>query len=76
VYVSPGTRDYQSWRQDSLWVCWFELLPDQCSGWQYTALDQARFMLMDWADTFGFIDPMDALQCCHLIPSFADGVLH
>ncbi|KIK21745.1 hypothetical protein PISMIDRAFT_103476, partial [Pisolithus microcarpus 441] len=39
IYVSPGSRDYQSWRQDFLWVCWFELLLDQCAGWQHTALD-------------------------------------
>ncbi|KIK16607.1 hypothetical protein PISMIDRAFT_113057 [Pisolithus microcarpus 441] len=31
---------------------------------------------MDWADTFGFVDPADVLRCCHLIPSFADGRLH
>ncbi|KIK25471.1 hypothetical protein PISMIDRAFT_96528, partial [Pisolithus microcarpus 441] len=76
IYVGPGTRDYQSRRQNFLWVCWFELLPDQHSGWQHTALDRARFVSMDRADAFGFVDPADVLQCCHLIPSFADGRLH
>ncbi|KIK14840.1 hypothetical protein PISMIDRAFT_75455, partial [Pisolithus microcarpus 441] len=76
IYIGPGTRDYQSRRQNFLWVCWFELLPDQHSGWQHTALDRARFVSMDRADTFSFVDPADMLWCCHLIPSFADGRLH
>ncbi|KIK20526.1 hypothetical protein PISMIDRAFT_105552, partial [Pisolithus microcarpus 441] len=67
TYISPRTRDYQSQRQDILWVCWFELLPDQHS---------ARFVPMDQANAFGFVDPMDMLWCCHLIPSFADGRSH
>lgn len=75
IYVGPGTADYQSRRQDFLWVHWFELL-GQGSDWKHTTLDRVGFVPMDRDDAFGFVDPADVLRCCHLIPSFADGRLH
>ncbi|KIM57875.1 hypothetical protein SCLCIDRAFT_98436, partial [Scleroderma citrinum Foug A] len=31
---------------------------------------------MHQEDAFGFVDPTDILQCCHLVPAFSDGKQH
>ena len=49
---------------------------DRPAGWEHCTLDKARFVAVDRTDAFGFIDPVDILRCCHLVPSFADGRLH
>ena len=71
-----GLRDYQSWCIEFLWVQCFEVLEDHPSGWQHLAFDTTRFVLMVEDDAFGFMDPADVLQACHIIPSFTDGMLH
>lgn len=76
IYTGPRSKDYQSWHIEFLWVQWFEVLEDCPSGWQYSALDSARFVLMVEGDAFGFVDLVDLLWACHLTPSFADGMLH
>lgn len=76
IYTGPGSKDYQSRRIEFLWVRWFEVLEDRPSGWQNLAFDTARFVPMAEGDAFGFVDPADVLRACHLIPSFADGMLH
>ena len=76
IYTGPEFRDYQSWRIKFLWVWWFELSKDCPSGWQYSAFDTTRFVLMVEEDAFGFVNPDNVLWACHLIPSFADGLLH
>lgn len=75
VYTGPECLDYQPRQLEFLWVQWFELL-DHPAGWEHHALDKGRFVAMDRADAFGFVDPADVLRCCHLIPLFADGRLH
>ena len=76
IYTGPGSRDYQSRHIEFLWVWWFELLKDRPLGWQHSAFDTTRFVLMAEEDTFGFMGPGDVLRACHLIPSFADSLLH
>jgi hypothetical protein len=76
IYTGPELRDYQSRCIKFLWVWWFEVLEDRPSGWQHLAFDTARFVPMVEDDAFGFVDPADVLQDCHIIPSFADGMLH
>jgi hypothetical protein len=76
IFTGTGSRDYQSRRIEFLWVRWFEVLEDRPSGWQHLAFDTLRFVPMAEEDAFGFVDPADVLRACHLIPSFADGMLH
>ena len=76
IYTGPRLRDYQSWHIKFLWVWWFEVLKDHPSGWQYSAFDTVKFVPMAEGDTFGFMDPGNVLWACHLMLSFADGLLH
>ncbi|KIJ59331.1 hypothetical protein HYDPIDRAFT_46993, partial [Hydnomerulius pinastri MD-312] len=75
VFTRPESRDYQARRFEFLWVRWFQLL-DTPAGWEHSSLDKERFMSMDQADVYGFVDPSDVLRCCHLVLVFADGRLH
>ena len=71
ILTGPESRDYESRRLEFLWVQWFEL--EASGSWEQCSLDKGRFNPIDQTDAFGFIDPVDVLQCCHLIPAFADG---
>jgi len=75
IFTGPESRDYQVRRLEFLWVRWFEVLENP-AGWEHCLLDKGRFVPMHRAGAFGFIDPADVLQCCHLIPAFADGKQH
>ena len=75
IFTGPESKDYQSKCLEFLWVQWFEV-PKNPAGWEQCSLDKGRFVLMHRAGAFGFIDPMDVLRCCHLIPAFADGKQH
>ena len=76
IFTGPESRDYQSRCVEFLWVRWFELLETPATGFEESALDKGRFILMHRTDAFGFVDPVDVLQSCHLIPAFADGRQH
>lgn len=71
VYIGPGAPDFQPRRFDFLWVRWYDFK----LGSRYR-LDTLRFPPMDSTEAFGFVDPKDVLRCCHLIPSFHDGLVH
>ncbi|KAF8221019.1 hypothetical protein L208DRAFT_1536292, partial [Tricholoma matsutake] len=45
-------------------------------GWKAHHLDQLSFPPMASEDAFGFVDPSDVLQSCHVIPQFAKGKWH
>ena len=75
IFTGPESRDYQLRRLEFLWVQWFELLKAP-AGWGKYSLDKGRFIPIQRADVFGFVDPADVLRCCHLIPAFADGQQH
>lgn len=75
IYNGPGLVDYQPRRLEFLWVRWFEVIEshqeqDACK------LDALRFVPMAADDAFGFVDPIDVLRSCHLIPNFSKGKLH
>lgn len=78
VYTGPGSNDFRARRIEFLWVRWFEVIqdPTPVSGWEQTLLDTVRFLPMAVEDAFGFVDPSDVLRSCHIIPSFANGLLH
>ncbi|KIM67444.1 hypothetical protein SCLCIDRAFT_80969, partial [Scleroderma citrinum Foug A] len=75
VFIGPESRDYQSRHLKFLWVQWFKLL-NTPAGWEQCFLNKGRFIPMHQTDTFGFVDPMDVLWCCHLILAFTDGQQH
>ena len=54
---------------------WLELV-DAPAAWDTYLLDKVRFVPMNQADVFGFIDPEDVLRSCHLVPTFTAGKLH
>ena len=75
IHTGSNSRNYQSWCLKFLWVHWFELL-NLPSSWEYLDLNIAHFVPMASTNTFGFVDPADILQCCHLIPVFKSRKLH
>ena len=75
IYTRPGSKDFLSRRIKFLWVRWFEIIQD-CLGWEEHVPDTIKFLPMADEDAFGFVDPVNVLRACHVIPSFADGRLH
>ena len=73
TYVGPGMVDYRSHRVDVLWVHWYQYI-EEGAGWDTAALDRVCFPPMADEHAFGFIDPDDVLQGCHLIPQFSRGL--
>jgi len=75
IYTGPRSKDFLSHQIKFLWVRWFEIVQD-CLGWEQHVPDTIKFLLMANEDTFGFVDLVNVLRACHVIPSFADGQLH
>jgi len=73
IYTGPGTKDFQSWQIEFLWVQWFEVIQDHSPLWEQQALDTVRFLPVADKDAFGFVDPANVLRGCHVIPAFGDG---
>ncbi|EGO04392.1 hypothetical protein SERLA73DRAFT_45179, partial [Serpula lacrymans var. lacrymans S7.3] len=73
IHIDPGVENYQPKQMEFLWVRWYEL-PSQ--SYTPNQLATLQFIPMADEDIFGFIDPADILQACHLIPVFAKGKLH
>ncbi|KAF8223971.1 hypothetical protein L208DRAFT_1314114, partial [Tricholoma matsutake] len=80
IYVGPGMVDYSPRRLDFLWVRWYQHWEvadgSDIMGWKAHHLDQLSFPPMASEDAFGFVDPSDVLQSCHVIPQFAKGKRH
>jgi hypothetical protein len=66
--------NYQPIRMEFLWVRWYELM-ETGNGWESRKLDRVRFPSVNEDDAFGFVDPLDVLRSCHIIPAFAWGKL-
>ena len=73
VYTGPGMRDYKPRRFDFLWVRWYEDIDPGSSGWCNSSLDSVRFPPLNDDESFGFVDPVDVLRGCHIIPAFSSG---
>ena len=69
IYVGSGMVDYTPQRFKFLWVRWFEVLNHR--GKDSDCLDQVSFLPLNHEDAFGFVDPVDVLRGCHIIPRFA-----
>jgi len=76
VYVGHGMVDYQPHRLEFLWVRWYENSGVTRNGWFDQKLDRIRFPPMAGQDAFGFIDPLDVLRGCHVVPAFSKGRQH
>ena len=76
VYVGPGMVDYQPRRMEFLWVRWYRSASMISTGWDICKLDCVQFPSVTEQDAFGFIDPSSILRSCHIIPSFARGIVH
>jgi hypothetical protein len=78
VYTGPESKDFRSRRIEFLWVRWFDVIQDYSTalGWEHNLLDTVKFLPLEDDDAFGFVDPADVLRGCHVIPSYADGLLH
>lgn len=76
IYTGSGMLDYCPRRMDFLWVRWYETMPATDDGWDTCELDCLRFPPLNREDSFGFLDPVDVLRECHIIPAFAKGPRH
>ena len=74
-YIGSGLKDYNARWLDFLHVRWFKWIPSnpQPSG---IPLDLLQFVPMDVEGVFDFVDPVDVLRGCHLIPTFTKGWPH
>ena len=73
IYTGPGMQDYKACHFEFLWVRWYEVVDPGSSGWNNHALDSVCFLPLCDDDSFGFVDPIDILQGCHLLPVFSMG---
>ena len=76
VYKGPGMSDYIPWQLYLLWVWWYDLKPATKRGKSTTLyeLDHLVFLPVFRQGAFGFLDPSDVLQGCHIIPALAKGM--
>jgi hypothetical protein len=69
VIFAPGSGviDYTPHRLHFLWVRWFQYHDAKSKSWADCHLDRVSFPPMAHPDSFGFLDPGDVLQGCHII---------
>ena len=73
TYIGPGMVNYCSHRIDVLWVCWYQYV-EESAGWDTATVDQVCFPPMADEHAFGFVNPDNVLQGCHMIPQFSCGL--
>lgn len=55
-----------------LWVRWFQSM-ESPAAWESRRLDRLCFPLLEADGAFGFLDPMDVIRACHILPRLALG---
>jgi hypothetical protein len=75
IYTGEDMLDYRPRRVDFLWVRWFEY-GGKSIMWEDRNLDPVRFPPMASKGAFDFVNPMDVLRSCHILPSFRRGRVH
>lgn len=75
-YTGLGMLDYKPRRIDFLWVRWYEIKRGGTDSWRDSELPMVSLPPLASHSAFGFIDPSDVLRACHIIPSFARGLVH
>lgn len=77
IHMGPESRNRSVQHMEFLWVRWFGLEPNYCSGSLKARLPKIGFIphSEDASDpsAFGFLDPSLVLRGCHLVPAFAAG---
>jgi len=73
IYTGPGVHNYKACHFEFLWVWWYDVVDPESSGWRNHALDSVHFPPLHDGDSFGFVDPINALWGCHLLPAFSKG---
>jgi hypothetical protein len=77
TYLGGKNQDYRPQRLEFLLVRWYHVEEGIQSGWKALKLDRVRFPPMTGnEDAFGFLDPLDVLRGCHIIPAFSSGQVH
>jgi hypothetical protein len=74
VYIGPGMVDYHPRRMEILWVRWYQSVGSSVQN--AFKLHLIRFLPVADAEAFGFVDPLDIVRGCHIIPAFAKGKRH
>jgi hypothetical protein len=62
---------YETRRVEFLFVRWYESV--QSHTWETHTLGRVRFLPLEHPDAFGFVNPVDVLRACHVIPAFSRG---
>ena len=76
IYIGPGMINYEPIRMEFLWVRWYGRIESVQASWGAHRLDKLQFPLMAQDDAFDFVNPLDVLRGCHIIPTFANGKRH
>lgn len=76
IYNGPGSVGYQSQRIEFLWVRWYEVIGTGTAGWMNRRLDRLRFPPIARSNAVGFVDPLDVVRGCHILPRFSLGRRH
>jgi hypothetical protein len=76
VYRGEGMLDYQPRRIEFLWVRWFQYDGARSVDWKDLRIDRVRFPPLVSEGAFGFVDPVDVLRGCHIVPAFSRGKRH
>lgn len=75
IYIGPGMINYQPIHLKFLRVWWYRRIPSYDS-WTVYKLDRLKFYSVENSDIFSFVDPLDVLCGCHIIPRFQEGRCH
>lgn len=67
-----GRCNYQPTRLEFLWVRWYKQ-GSVAYSWEDCLLDRLSFPPLDDINSFGFIDPLNVLRSCHVLPRFSQG---
>jgi hypothetical protein len=69
AFIGQGAADYQSRRLDFLWVRFYSH-----DGRDFPhSMDRLSFPTVQDDESFGFVDPIKVIRCCHIIPDFSSG---
>ncbi|KAG6904754.1 hypothetical protein DXG01_007377 [Tephrocybe rancida] len=72
-YLREGNSDYYTRRLEFLWVRWFSPVEQDSSQLGVGRLHRIKFPTLSDQDSFGFLDPVDVIHACHIIPRFSGG---
>ncbi|KAJ2911489.1 hypothetical protein MD484_g8926, partial [Candolleomyces efflorescens] len=75
-FFGKGSLDRRFRQFDFLWVQWFTMQSDAQEPWSACQLDRVSFPSLKELDSIDFLDPIDVLRACHIIPRFSTGLVY